>query len=78
MNAVTAPEHAQLSLVDIIDFKWLMAGAGLDVHVERMQAEPAYAHDCLLRGAGSQVSCLRDTAYRLARRLDLVLDPARA
>lgn len=77
MNAVSAPEHGQLSLVDIIDFKWLMAGAGLDVHVERMQAEPAYALDCLVRGARSDLRLLRDTARRLADTLGLVLPAPR-
>ena len=73
MNAVSAPEQGQLSLVDIIDFKWLMAGAGLDVHVERMQAELAYARDCLCRGACSDLRLLRDTAARLATTLGVVL-----
>jgi hypothetical protein len=77
MNAVSAPEQGELSLVDIIDFKWLMAGAGLDVHVERMQAEPAYARECLCRGACSDLGLLRETARRLARTLGVALAPVR-
>lgn len=77
MNAVSAPEQGELALVDIIDFKWLMAGAGLDVHVERMQAEPAYACECLSRGACSDLRLLRDTARRLALTLGVVLPPSR-
>lgn len=76
MPVLTAPEVHGLPLVDIIDFKWLMAGAGLDVHVERMQADPAYACDCLSRGAASKVRLLHDTALRLADRLGLTLPAA--
>ncbi len=71
MNAVIAPEHRALSLVEIIDFKWLMAGDGHHVHVERLQAEPAYAAQCLALAAGSRIAALRDTAKRLAATLGL-------
>ena len=54
MSVLTAPDAQGLPLVDIIDFKWLMAGAGLDVHVERMQADRAYACACLARGASNK------------------------
>lgn len=73
MPALIVPEVQGLPLVDIIDFKWLMAGAGLDVHVERMQADPDYACDCLARGAASKVRLLHDTALRLARALGVTL-----
>lgn len=73
MNAVTASEHRALSLVEIIDFKWLMAGDGHHVHVERLQADPAYATQCLALAAASRIAALRDTARRLAATLGLVL-----
>ena len=66
MNAVSHPEHRALSLVEIIDFKWLMAGDGHRVHVEQLQADRAYACACLALAARSRVSTLRDTAARLA------------
>ncbi|MEK8051805.1 hypothetical protein AACH10_16255 [Ideonella sp. DXS22W] len=73
MSVLTAPDVQGLPLVDIIDFKWLMAGAGLDVHVERMQADRAYACACLARGAASRVTLLQDTALRLAGTLGVTL-----
>ena len=71
MNAVSAPEHCPLSLVEIIDFKWLMAGDGHRVHVERLQTEPGYAAQCLALAAGSRIAALRETAARLATALGL-------
>lgn len=73
MNAVTAPEHRALSLVEIIDFKWLMAGDGHHVHVEHLQSDPEYARRCLTLASTSRIAALRDTARRLAARLGLVL-----
>ncbi|HQC95845.1 MAG TPA: hypothetical protein PK306_09075 [Aquabacterium sp.] len=76
MNAVSAPEHRALSLVEIIDFKWLMAGDGHHVHVEHLQADPEYARQCLALAAASRIAALRDTARRLAATLGLVLPPS--
>jgi len=75
MNAVTTPEHRALSLVEIIDFKWLMAGDGHRVHVEHLQSDPAYAEACLALAARSQIAALRETAQRLARTLGITLPP---
>jgi len=73
MNAAIATEHRALSLVEIIDFKWLMAGDGHHVHVERLQADPAYATACLALAAASRIDALRSTAKRLAGTLGLTL-----
>ena len=78
MNAVTATEHRALSLVEIIDFKWLMAGDGHHVHVERLQTDPVYAADCLALAAGSRIVALRQTATRLAATLGVTLVPPAA
>lgn len=75
MNAVTASEHRALSLVEIIDFKWLMAGDGHHVHVEHLQTDPEYARQCLMLATCSRIAALRDTARRLAATLGLVLPP---
>jgi hypothetical protein len=75
MNAVSTPEHRALSLVEIIDFKWLMAGDGHHVHVEHLQTDPAYASQCLALAAGSRIAALRATAHRLAGTLGVVLPP---
>jgi hypothetical protein len=73
MIAVTAPEPCAASLIDIIDFKWLMTGDGHRVHVERLQTDRDYACACLALAAGSRVPALRDTAARLARTLGVSL-----
>lgn len=73
MNAVTSPELCAASLLEIIDFKWLMAGDGHRVHVERLQTDRDYACACLALAAGSRVQALRDTAARLARTLGVSL-----
>jgi hypothetical protein len=77
MNPVCPPDDHPLPLVEIIDFKWLMAGDGHRVHVERLQADRAYADQCLALGAASNTAALRDTAQRLAATLGLALPDRR-
>jgi hypothetical protein len=69
MNSASFREEQAVSLVDIVDFKWLMAHEGHHVHVERIQTDRAYAHDCLSMASTSSVQALRDVARRLARKL---------
>ena len=76
MNAAKPPEVRPLSLVEIIDFKWLMAGEGHYVHVQRLQSEPDYARLCLLQGSVSRIGALRETARRLAVCLGVTLPAA--
>ena len=76
MNVATSTEQRALSLVEIIDFKWLMAGDGHHVHVEHLQNDPEYACRCLTVAAASRIGALRDTARRLARTLGLTLPAA--
>lgn len=66
MNCLSARELQALELVDIIDFKWLMAHEGHHIHVERIQNDPAYALECLDKAAHSPVEALRRAASRLA------------
>ena len=51
MNSFVPPEREALTLVDIIQFKWLMSREGHHVHVERLQNDPAYARQCLAQGS---------------------------
>ena len=77
MNTTTFADLQQLpDLVVIIDFKWLMAGEGVRVHVERLQCDRDYAAVCLGQGAASHIPALRDCAQRLAHLLRITL-PAR-
>ena len=56
-------------LVDIIELKWLLAGEGIHIHVERLQTDPAYACRALDEAAASASPTLRATALRLRNRL---------
>ena len=64
---------AEFNLITVIDFKWLMAGAGHRIHVERLQVDRDYALACLVLGAASGTVVLRDSACRLASALQIVL-----
>ena len=70
MNASSTSENQALQLVDIVDLKWMLAGEGLHVHVERLQSDPAYARECLLTAARSSNPTLRGVAAALRARLD--------
>lgn len=73
MNVAASSEERALSLVEIIDFKWLMAGDGHHVHVEHLQTDRDYACRCLTVAAASRIGALRDTARRLACTLGITL-----
>lgn len=71
MKTATPTEPDPVALVEIIELKWLMAGEGLRVHVERLQAEPAYAQQTLALAEASSHSALRRLAGRLRTKLQL-------
>ena len=73
MDVLHSPPLPALNLVAVIDFKWLMAGDGHRVHVERLQVDRDYACGCLALGAASGIDVLRDSARRLASALQIVL-----
>jgi hypothetical protein len=75
MNALPPAERQALELVDIIEFKWLMAGAGVRVHVERLQADPEYARACLARAAESPEAAVREAALKLVHQLTGKIGP---
>ncbi|HMO46283.1 MAG TPA: hypothetical protein PKB14_09660 [Rubrivivax sp.] len=58
-------EQRALSLVDIVELKWMLAGEGLHVHVEKVQSDPAYARECLCAAERSQNPTVRQVAARL-------------
>lgn len=70
-STTSAPDP--VALVEIIELKWLMAGEGLRVHVERLQADAAYAHQTLAMAEASPHSALRRLAGRLRTKLQLPL-----
>lgn len=69
MNALTDPERRALALVDIVDLKWLLAGVGVRLHVERLQSDPQYAEQVLDTAAGSGHAELQAAAARVRARL---------
>ncbi|MEN9629024.1 MAG: hypothetical protein RJA10_2251 [Pseudomonadota bacterium] len=69
MNATVHSERPALELVDIIEFKWLLAKDGLHVHVERLQNDSAYALACLEKAACSPREAVQAAARRLREKL---------
>lgn len=70
MNASSSTEQGALRLVDIVELKWMLAGEGLHVHVERVQTDPGYAHECLLAAERSGNATVRQVACKLRARID--------
>jgi hypothetical protein len=54
-----------LPLVAVIEFKWLAAGIGQHLHVERMQHDPVYARGVLDAAETSSHEMLQRAAARL-------------
>ena len=61
-----------MTLVEIVDLKWLLAGEGLYLHVEKLQNDPEYARRVLDAAQKSSNEALRAAAARL--RHDLARD----
>ena len=59
------------ALVEIIEIKWLLAGEGIHVHVERLQTDREYARQVLHLASASANPSLRATAERLRAKLQL-------
>jgi hypothetical protein len=70
MNASSLTEEGALRLVDIVELKWMLAGEGLHVHVEKLQSDPGYARECLLAAERSDNATVRQVASKLRARLD--------
>ena len=67
-------ESDSRTLVEIIELKWLLAGEGFHLHVERLQMDREYARQALHRAAQSPNAALRETALRLRARFGLADD----
>lgn len=75
LPALPGPAEAGC-LVDVIDLKWLLAGQGHRLHVERMLSDRAYALHCLALAAGSPQEAARVLGARLAAGLGLPMPVA--
>lgn len=69
MPPLVSTDTDSVTLVEIIELKWLLAGQGVHLHVERLQSDPEYARQTLDRAAASPSAALRETAARLRQRL---------
>jgi hypothetical protein len=69
MNAISLTENGALRLVDIVELKWLLAGEGVHVHVEKLQSDPGYACECLLTAERSGNATVRQVAAKLRARM---------
>jgi hypothetical protein len=69
MNAVSHDENAAVSLVELVDLKWLLAGEGVHLHVERLQRDLVYARRVLETAAASSNEALRRVAARVSAHL---------
>lgn len=71
MNTTTAVDPDSRALVEIIELKWLLAGEGVHLHVERLQSDREYARLALDRASASKNPSLREMAARLRARLGI-------
>jgi len=54
-----SPDPDRDALVDLVDFKWLMAGHGWWVDLSRLRRDAAYAGECVRHGLASGSGLLR-------------------
>jgi len=66
MNGFSAQASAtDHTFLDLVDFKWLMAGLGWWVDLSRLQRDMTYAGECLKRGLSSGSELLRQRSVDL-------------
>jgi len=63
----THQSSALPSLLDWVDFKWLMASEGRRVDVDRLQCDSGYAEACVVQALASPSGLLRRLALKLQR-----------
>jgi hypothetical protein len=72
LPADPAPRRKSLELIEYVDFKWLMFAEGHQVHLERLQADRAYARCCLALAGVCASPTLHLCAENLARAMGLL------
>ena len=80
MNALLPDTYAYTTgcdteLLDLVTFKWLMAGIGWRVDLPRLRKDPDYARVCAQRGLESGHSVLGERAAELLAALPRRPDP---
>jgi hypothetical protein len=71
MNAVEQSDTGGQVLVEIIEMKWLLAGLGLHLHVEKLLHDAEYARRTLAVAEAASNAALRQAARRLRGKLGL-------
>ena len=61
---IKCPEGSD-TFLNLVDFKWLMAGVGWRVDLSRLQRERGYIEECLQRALRSDSQLLRERAVEL-------------
>lgn len=59
MNTARIDSEASDRLINLVDFKWLMAGMGWWVDLSRLQSDKAYFDECMQRALTSDSELLR-------------------
>jgi hypothetical protein len=66
MNAMqTKGSEGNDRFLNLVDFKWLMAGVGWRVDLSRLQSDRAYMDECLQRALRSESELLRKRSIEL-------------
>ena len=64
-TAYTQVQEANDAFLNLVDFKWLMAGVGWWVNLTRLQLDRAYCDECLQRALESGSELLREHSIEL-------------
>lgn len=65
MNTEAAAPSAQTTLLDLVSFKWLMAGQGWWLNLSRLQQDADYLRGCALCGLDSGDALLEQRSAQL-------------
>ena len=71
MNALLSRSEPDTELLDLVSFKWLMAGIGWRVDLPRLQKDADYARACAQRGLDSGQALLGERSAELLAALTL-------
>jgi len=71
MNALLRDPDTDTELLDLVSFKWLMAGIGWRVDLPRLEKDADYARACAQRGLESGQPLLGERSAELLAALPL-------
>jgi hypothetical protein len=71
MNALLRVPDTDTELLDLVSFKWLMAGIGWRVDLPRLEKDADYARTCAQRGLESGQPLLGERSAELLAALPL-------